>query len=303
MRRLAIIAFKLALALAVVAGIGPLAISFREPLDGGALPPDVPGRMLDVGGRRVHVVEKGDGPPLVLIHGFGGSTGDFEEFVMEPLARSHRVIAVDLFGYGWSERRDNFDYGWTLWSEQVAGTLDALGVPRAAVLGHSMGGAVATVLAARHPDRVDRLILADAFYPPLPDEVTWVFRALRTPIVGELALGAVADASAPGFSAAHHERAVAWYRIRGTRRGMLRYVRNPARVPELAAAYPAVTAPTLVLHGTADLFVRYAAMQRAVPAIRTARVVTLDGGGHFPFRDDPERLVRETEAFLGGVPN
>ena len=143
----------------------------------------------------------------MLIHGFGASTHDFEEFVLEPLARPHRVVALDHFGHGWSERRDDFAYGWTLWSEEVAGTLDALGIPRAAVLGHSMGGAVAAVLAARHPDKVERLILADGH-------------------------------------------------LRGD--------------------------------------------GRAVPAIKTARVLPLTGD-HFPFRDDVASFLREVEAFLAGA--
>lgn len=293
-------ALALAAVVVLLTGLGPLAIALREPDDGRTLPAEVPGRLIDVGGRRVHVVERGAGPPLVLIHGFGGSTHDFEELVLDPLAHTHSVIAVDLFGHGWSERSDDLHYGWTLWAEQIAGTLDALGIRQAALLGHSMGGAVGAVLAARHPERVERLILADAFYPPLPDEIRWPFRLMRTPILGELALGAVPEAGAPGFSAAHHARALQWYRIRGTRRGLLQYVRDPAKLPELTAAYPGIRAPTLVLHGKADAFATYEAMQRAVPAIANAKVVTLTGD-HFPFRDDVDAFLREVEAFLVDV--
>ncbi len=298
MKRVVFGVLGLAAIVLLVVALAPVVITWREPDDGTRLAAGVPGRLLDVGGTRVHVVERGAGPALVLIHGFGASTHDFEEHVLEPLARAHHVVAVDLYGFGWSERRDDFAYGWSLWSDQVLRTLDALDIPRASLVGHSMGGAVAAVLAARHPDRIDRLILADAFYPPGPGEISLVFRALRTPIIGELALAAVDDVSAPGFSPAHHERARLWARIRGTRRAMLRYVRDPAKLAELHATYPAITVPTLVLHGTNDQFVRYAAMERAVPAVRGARIVTL-AGDHFPFRDDAERFVREIEAFIG----
>lgn len=298
MRRIAVAGLALAVLLVGLVVLAPFAISWREPDDGRQLPTDVPGRMLDVGGRRVHVVEQGKGPAVLLLHGFGGSTDDFEEHVLEPLARAHRVIAVDLFGFGWSERSDDFAYGWSLWAEQLAETLDALGLQRATIVGHSMGGAVGAVFAARHPERIDRLILADAFYPPEESEISLVFRALRTPLLGEVVLAAVDDGSAPGFSAAHHERARQWYRIRGTRRGMLRYVRDRTKLAELRAAYPEIAAPTLVLHGAQDRFVAYAAMQRATPAIRGVRIVTLPGD-HFPFRDDPASFIREVEAFLG----
>ena len=293
MRRLFALLLALAALLALAVVLAPTVIRLREPVAESALAAGVPGRLLDVGGRRVHVVERGDGPPLLLVHGFGASTQDYEDFVLEPLAQSRRAIAVDLFGFGWSERSEDFAYGFALWADQLAGTLDALGIERATVAGHSMGGAVAAVLAARHPERVDRLVLADALYPQEPSETPLVFRVLRTPGLGELALALVADSSPPGFSPAYRERARAWYRIRGTRRASLRYIREPNKWSELSAAYPRIVAPTLILHGTADAFVAYAAMERAAPAIRNTRVVSIPGGGHFLLRDTPDVFVRE----------
>ncbi len=283
---------------ALVAVLAPIMLTLREPDDGRTLAPGVPGRLINVGGRRVHVVEQGVGPALLLVHGFGGSTHDFEEFVLGPLAGSNRAIAVDLFGFGWSARSDDFRYGWTLWSDQLAATLDALGIERTSLAGHSMGGAVAAVFAARYPDRVDRLILADALYPSEPSETPWFFYALWTPGLGELVLSLVADASPPGFSPAYRARVRAWYRIRGTRHASLRYIREPNKFAELAAAYPKIAATTLILHGTADESVPFAAMERAAPGIRATRVVPLPGGRHFLLRDTPDVFVREVEKFL-----
>lgn len=138
----------------VVALLGPLLTGLREPDDGKALPPDVPGRLIDVDGHQVH--------------GFGASTHDFEPFVLEPLAETHHVIALDPYGFGWSERDPAFTYGWTLWADQPADTLDALGIGNATMVGHSIGGAFATVFTARYPERIDRLVLADSFYPLKP---------------------------------------------------------------------------------------------------------------------------------------
>jgi len=299
MRRLRNCLLVLVLLVAALLASGPLLIALREP---DALPATSPagvaGRFLDLPGGRTHVVEAGSGAPLLLVHGFGASTADFEETVLEPLARSHRVIAVDLYGYGWSERRDDYRYGWTLWADQLAATLDALGIARASIAGHSMGGAAAAMFAVRHPDRIDRLILADALYPLLPEERPPIFRLLHTPMLGEVALGLVRQASGPGFSAAHGEYAAAWYRIRGTRSGALRYVRDDAGRAEIADAYPRIAAPTLVLHGTADTFVPIAAMERIAPTIPHARIVRIAGGGHFICRDVPDTFVREVDAFL-----
>lgn len=276
----------------VLVALGPALIALRErDADTGVLPPGIPGRMLDVGGRHVHVVERGEGPAVVLVHGFGGSTHDWEQFVLAPLARERHVIAVDLFGVGWSARRDDAPYDWTLWSDQLLGVLDALGIARASIAGQSMGGAVATVFAARHSDRIDRLILVDALYPRPPEEVPFAFRALQTPVVGELAAGALPALTPPGVDADYTARARRWYRIAGTRRGLLSFVRDPGKLAELTAAYPKIAAPTLVIHDPQDPFVAHAAMERSAPLIRNTRIVSIPGGGHFPQRNTPEALV------------
>lgn len=282
----------------LLVALGPALIGLRERDDDtGVLPPAIPGRMLAVGGHHVHVVERGAGPAILLVHGFGGSTHDWEQFVLEPLARERRVLAVDLFGVGWSARRDDVPYDWTLWSDELVGVLDALGIARASVAGQSMGGAVAAVFAARHPDRIDRLVLVDALYPRPPEEVPFAFRALQTPVVGELAAGALPALVPPGVDADYAARARLWFRIAGTRRGLLSFVRDPGKLAELTAAYPRIAAPTLVIHDPKDPFVAYAAMERSAPLIRNTRIVSIPEGGHFPQRGNPEALVRLLEDF------
>lgn len=283
---------------AFAAALGPLAMRLREGGDEGALPPDARGRFIEVAGHRVRLVDVGAGPALLLVHGFGGSTFDWEEHAIRPLAKSHRVIAVDLYGFGFSQRSSDFRYGWSLWCEELLGVLDQLGIERASIVGHSMGGALAAVFASRHPTRVERLVLADAVYPRDVSEAPLVFQALHTPILGELALGLASDLSPPGSSAAYRARTSAYVKLPGTRRAWLEFIRNPANRAALAESYPKITAPTLILHGTADTFVPYAQMFRTAASIRGARVVTLQGGTHFLFRDSPEAPLRELDGFL-----
>ena len=123
-----------------------------------------PGEVVDVDGVAIHYLEQGQGPALVLIHGLGGSTYNFRRS-FPGLSRHLRVVALDLKGFGYSERPAGGDYSRTAQARLVAAFMRRLDIPRAAVLGHSLGGAIAVRLAAMEPDRVERLILVGADHP------------------------------------------------------------------------------------------------------------------------------------------
>src|SRR5579885_537849 len=118
------------------------------------------GRLLGERSRATFYLEAGplDGPPLMFIHGFGGTARNFT-LNIGPLAEAgFRVITPELWGMGRSAKprgRYSLDH----WVDQLVGLMDGLGIQRAAVMGHSMGGAVAVRLARRHPERVTRLAL------------------------------------------------------------------------------------------------------------------------------------------------
>ena len=105
-----------------------------------------------------NLVESGAGPPLVLLHGLMGSAQNWGG-IARRLARTHRVLAIDARNHGASPHAPGMGYA-TL-AQDVAETLAALGVARAAVLGHSMGGKIAMMLALTRPDLVERLVVAD----------------------------------------------------------------------------------------------------------------------------------------------
>jgi 2-succinyl-6-hydroxy-2,4-cyclohexadiene-1-carboxylate synthase len=116
-----------------------------------------------------NVVDHGNGPPLVLLHGFTGSSDSWSR-VGHDLARHHRVIAIDLIGHGASSApRDPSRYGFDQALDDLAEVIYQLGLARAAWLGYSMGGRLALGLALRHPNRVSSLILESAT-PGIQDE-------------------------------------------------------------------------------------------------------------------------------------
>jgi pimeloyl-ACP methyl ester carboxylesterase len=113
------------------------------------------------GDHRWSYLEAGQGPLIVLVHGFTGSKENWLP-VMRELAKRHRVIAPDLPGWGESERHASGNYGPSKQAERLAGFLAVLKETPALLVGHSMGGQIAGLLAARHPDSAERLALISA---------------------------------------------------------------------------------------------------------------------------------------------
>lgn len=125
------------------------------------------GRFVEVDGVRLHYMERGEGEPLVLLHGDGSLIQDFmSSGLVEAAARSYRVIVFDRPGYGYSERPRT-----TLWTPQAQAALlhralRQIGVGPAVVLGHSWGTLVAVSLALAFPDQVKSLVLVSGYYYP-----------------------------------------------------------------------------------------------------------------------------------------
>lgn len=272
----------------------------REPDAGETLPTGVPGRLIRVGGHRVHFVERGAGPAILLVHGTGGTTLDWETSVLDDLAQDHRVVALDLYGMGFSDRDDSFAYGFTLWADQLAGTLDALGIERVSVIGQSLGGAITLVFAGRYPSRVERAVSVDSgpWMPPF-------MVLMLTPGIGETIL-ARSDywPERPDQPALYGERLRAVYRIRGTRQNLLRAIRGQFFRDGLTylGAMSRVQCPTLLVHGGADDIIPIRAAASLRRLIKNSEMVVLDGAGHFSMQDSPQRFLQEVRRFLN-APN
>jgi pimeloyl-ACP methyl ester carboxylesterase len=145
------------------------------------------GRFIDVDGVRLHYIERGEGPPLVLLHGNGSMIQDFAcSGLIDIATRRHRVIVFDRPGYGHSTRPRR-----RIWSaEEQAGliraALERIGVSRAVVLGHSWGASVALALALGHPQAVSGLVLASGYYYPSARADVPMMSGPAVPLLGDV---------------------------------------------------------------------------------------------------------------------
>lgn len=269
---------------------------------------DVPGRRFCVRGIGLRYLDEGTGFPIVLIHGFGGSAYDYRT-VIPALAERFRVIAVDLPGFGYSDRDSAQEISGTAWVEVLAEFLQRLGVTRAVFVGHSLGGAVVERFAASHSAMVERLVLVAAVSAADRQRMHWgaVADAITTLVQGALSasgrLGKLAQARTvhdPSFmTGTVLEGHLQPLRVRGSAAAVRRLFRGSAidKPVDLAA----LTMPTLLLWGESDKVVRLAVATKLLDALPHARLEVVAEAGHLVLEEQPAACRRILLDFLGDL--
>jgi pimeloyl-ACP methyl ester carboxylesterase len=264
------------------------------------------GRVIELPDGDLQVREDGpaDGPPVVLLHGFACSLRWWDDIV-PALAREHRVIRFDLLGHGGSEKPKE-GYGMESQARLVAGALDRLGVRRAAVVGHSMGGSVATALTEQRPRRVRSLVILDSPSKKGDAELPLTARLGFVPVLGQAIRSVVPDAMVRnGLESAFAEgfdvpdrfvddfRDMTYTSYDDSHRASDDYSDERGLADRLADE----SVPLLVVYGAEDDLVDPQSAQgfRAVPG---ARIVTLDGVGHSPHVEAPRPTAGLIDRFL-----
>ncbi len=248
---------------------------------------------------------EGDGPPLAILHGLFGSGRNWAS-VARALAAFRRVIALDLRNHGASPWTETMGYAEI--AEDVRATLRALGHRRFALLGHSMGGKAAMVLALTHADEVERLIVVDVAPVAYAPRHLGYVQAMRALDLAGIARRAEADAQlAPAVPDAA-ERAFLLQNLlfeHGQARWRLNLVAIEREMPSLVG-FPALPAgtrypgPALFVAGERSDYLHpehEKAIRRLFPAARIAR---LQGAGHWLHAEQPQAFLDLVEPFLAG---
>lgn len=275
----------------------------------GALPGEPErARFAEVAGARVRYIDVGEGPAVVLIHGFASSL-DVWPAVVEALEKKHRVIALDLKGFGWSDRPDG-DYSPAAQAQLVIALLDRLGVKQAAFVGHSWGSSVVLTLALRAPERVTRIALYDAWVYEAQLPTAFLFS--RADGVGEAIFGLFYDQRPDDkIELAFYDPTLLSQDLvddveeqlarPGTTAAALAAVRGQ-RYEEIEKRYKEIEKPVLLLWGREDRVTTLEYGERLSNELPNAKLVVYPQCGHFPMIEAKNPSTRELVKFLAELP-
>lgn len=265
-------------------------------------------RFLTVDGLRIRYVRKGAGPSLILLHGLGSSIYSWSG-VLDGLARQHDVVALDLPGFGSSDQPEELTFGRL--PRAVLGLMDRLGLEKASLAGNSLGGAVAIVVAAERPERVDRLVLIDAAgFNLAPEDRPGILRFVsavpdilleRLPVRRWLTRAALRQVFLDPAQVT--DERVEEYVAPMLRPGAARSLRSlltssSNELDHFEELLARVRSPTLILWGREDRWVPVADADKFGAAMPGSRTIVLKRCGHLPQEERPAETLALIQSFL-----
>ena len=262
------------------------------------------GKDVTVLGFKLHYLEAGRGSPVVLLHGLGGDGSRWGPNI-EPLARDFHVFALDQIGFGESDKPlANYHTG--MLAEFLVGFLKAVGIPKASLVGNSMGAGVALYTAVHYPDVVDRIVLADGggFRSPNAAPPPPTAEALRR---RQLQNSVTRDETREFFRILFHDKSLVTDKMVDEQLTLrLRAAFTITKMQEAGERgslseqeVHAVKAPTLVVWGKYDELANPAGADRLEKTIPGARKVIIDNCGHMPQLERADEFNRIVREFLG----
>jgi pimeloyl-ACP methyl ester carboxylesterase len=279
----------------------------------------------EIGNVRLHYVEAGDGPLIVLLHGFPEYWFGWRRQITAFVEAGFRVVAPDLRGYNLSSHPASARaYDTDLLAADIRGLIRERGAQSAFLVGHDWGGTVAWATAMNHPEVVDRLVVLNAAHPrrllqglrtPRQLRKSWYFFVFQPPLLAERLVRAgrwrflrrfLRDARPGAFTPADIGLYMAAWSQPGAAKGMLNYYRSSVRKsPKRAHAqiHP-VQSPTLVIWGQRD---RYLGPELAEPDRRDVPnlqgVKRLPTASHWVHHDEPDKVAAlVSDFFAAAVP-
>lgn len=265
------------------------------------------GAFVQVGDARVHYIDEGDGPVVVLLHGSGGNLNDWTFDMVARLRDRYRVIAFDRPGHGYTEV-PGAGISIADQARLLADASIALGADNPLVVGHSFGGSVATAWAVERPDVMAGLVVLAGATNPWDTGISPYYRTLSHPLGGPILANLLAawvperivteqvnavftPQSAPDGYGAHFAPGLTLRRA-SLRENALQRVALLPQIEAMVPRYGDIAVPVEIIHGDADttvgLHIHAIPLSHQIPE---ARLTVLDGVGHMPQHADPVAIV------------
>lgn len=258
---------------------------------------------LSAAGHRWQYLEAGSGPTVVLVHGFTGAKEHWLPLMAQLSARFH-LVAPDLPGWNASERQPGADYGVIAQAERLQAFIAALGNEPVILVGHSMGGHISGLLAADHPEQLQRLVLMSSAGVPFTDN-----DFIRSVAAGNnpFAVHNRADLhrqmalvfSTPPFLPWPADLALARQRAADAdfENAVLAKISAPDQRYALATRLPDIQMPVLLLWCRQDRVIDVSAMHAFRAGLTESRSVVLEGCGHMPMMERPKAVAKAIAAW------
>lgn len=271
---------------------------------------DVASKYVSVGGRKLHYLEAGSGPPVLLLHGWP-TNAQLWRHTLGPLGETRRAIALDLPGFGGSDKPTNIAYSFRFFDEVLTGFLDAVGVQKTGLVVHDLGGPIGLHWATKNPDRVTDLAVLNTLVFP---ETSWAVKLfvvatflpgvrgyLSSPagVRAAIKLG-VRDKSkvTPEVAALYSDP----YEDRDARKALLKagHGLSLRGLADTARGLSALRVPVRLIYGEADRILPDVAktMARLKGIWPEAEVTSLKDCGHFLQEDARDEVSRLLAAFF-----
>ncbi len=274
--------------------------------------PSLSPQTIQIKNQTIFYAVRGEGEPLMLIHGYGAGSWVWEKQV-EILSRKYRVYALDLIGHGFSDR-PRMEYTPETYILFLRNFMDGLGIERATLVGNSMGGGIAWAVAALFPERVKKLILINCVPPDVLNQVrNESFRTLAAvkdiPLLPYLVIASRNKSSIKGvlqeclsdgrlITPEVLNRQYQLIRIKGTIWVLYSTLKNAKKTSEMRDLLARIHQPTLLLWGERDLIFPLTVGESLHQAIKGSKFQIIEKSGHIPMWETPEEVNRAIQDFL-----
>jgi len=265
-----------------------------------------PGKFINLSGHSTHYIEKGEGAPVILLHGWFHDSQMWSKNI-DALAKAFKVYAVDLWGFGYSTR-EPVDYGYPLYADQLLQFMDALNIEQASLMGQSMGAGTSILFCTQHRKMVNKMVLVTSGGMPNPPLL--MTRIACVPGIGEFLfrmggsrrgiLKTVFIHDEKSIADGYFEDLTRFHQIKGTTEALLKSLRKNFfdKLPDEIHRLAEMDVPVLLTWGHQDKSISLDIGLRMHKILKGSRLEILDQAGHCPNYEQSEKFNQVAISFL-----